>query len=50
MTLHINEKFLKKLTRGLENDRKNLANIHQSTRIPQNRDFYWILLSKVENI
>ena len=54
MTLHINEKLEKKLTCGLENEMRNLAEhtnyIHQSTRMSQNRDFYWILLSKVENV
>ena len=43
-------KFEEKLTCGLENDMRNLAKFHQSTRKSQNWDFYWVLLSKVENI
>ena len=42
-------KFEKKLTFGLENDMKNLANFHQNTWKCQNWDFDGILLSKVEN-
>ena len=33
-------------TCGLENDMRNLANFHQSTRISQNLNFHWILLCK----
>ena len=43
-------KFEEKLTCGLENDMRNLANFHQSTLVCQNWDFDGILLSKVENV
>ena len=43
-------KFEEKVTCGLENDMKNLTNFHQSTQQSQNWDFYWVLLSKVENV
>ena len=36
MTLQNDEKFEEKLTRGLENDMRNLANFYQSTQKPQN--------------
>ena len=49
MTLKSDAKFGEKLTCGLENDMRNLANFHQSTRKCQNWDFDGILLSKVEN-
>ena len=42
--------FKEKVTCGLENDMKNLAKFHQSTQKSQNWDFYWVLLSKVENV
>ena len=42
-------KFEQKMTFGFENDMRNLANVHQRTRIFQNWDFHWILLHKVEN-
>ena len=44
------KKFEKKLTWGLENDTRNFANFHQSTRKFQNWDFDGILLSQVENV
>ena len=50
MTLECDAKFEKKLTCGLENDIRNLANFHQCTRKSQNWDFHWVLLCKVENI
>ena len=50
MTLECNAKFEEKLTRGLENDMRNLANFRQSTQNSQNWDFHWILLHKVENV
>ena len=50
MTLECDAKFEEKLTCGLENDMRNLANFHQSTRKSQNWDFDGILLSKVENV
>ena len=43
-------KFEEKLTCGLENEMRNMANFHQSTRKSQNWDFNGILLSKVENV
>ena len=49
MPLKSDAKFEEKLTCGLENDMRNLANFHQSTRKSRNWDFDGILLSKVEN-
>ena len=43
MTLESDSKFEEKLTCGLENNMKNLANFHQSTWKSQNWDFAWIL-------
>ena len=43
-------KFEEKLTCGLENDMRNLANFYQSTRKSQNWDFGGILSSKIENV
>ena len=43
-------KFEEKLTCGLENDMRNLANFHQSTRKCQNWDFDGMFLSKVEKV
>ena len=43
-------KFEEKLTCGMENDIRNLANFHQSTQKPQNWEFDGILLSKVEHV
>ena len=50
MILENDAKFGEKLTFGLENDMTNLAKFHQSTRKSQNWDFYWLLLSKLENV
>ena len=50
MKLNGDAKFKEKLTCGLENDMRNLANFHQSTGMCQNRDFHETLLSKIENI
>ena len=50
MALECDAEFEEKLTCGLENDMKNLANFHQSTRKSQNWDLDGILLSKVENV
>ena len=50
MTLECDAKFQEKLTRGLENDMRNLANFHQSTRNSQNWDFHGILLYRVQNL
>ena len=44
------EKKTNKLTCGLENDVRNLANIHQITWKCPDWDFDGILLSKVENV
>ena len=49
MTLNSHSKSEEKLTCGLENGMRNLANFHQNTWKCQNLDFYNILLSKVEN-
>ena len=50
MKLESDAKVAKKLTYCLENDMRNLANFYHSTRKSQNWDFYWVLLSKVENL
>ena len=50
MTLNSDAKFQEKLTGGLENDIRNLANLHQSTRMSQNWDSDGVLLSNVENV
>ena len=44
MTLECDSNFEEKLTCGLENDMRNQANFHQSTRNLQNWGFHWILL------
>ena len=50
MTLKSDAKFEEKLTFCLENDMRNSANSHQSTRKCQNWNFDGILLFKVENV
>ena len=50
MILRNDAKFKEKLTCGLENDMRNLANFHQSTQKCQNWDVDRILLTKVEKI
>ena len=50
MTLKSDAKFEEKLTCCLENDMRNLANFHQSTRKCQNWTFKGMLLSNVENV
>ena len=50
MTLESDAKFEEKITFGLENNIKNLANFHQSNCKSQNGDLNGIILSKVENI
>ena len=50
MALKIDAKFEVKLTCGLENDMRNLADFQQSKQKSQNWDFYWVLLSEVENV
>ena len=50
MILESDAKFEEKVTCSLKNDMKNLANFHQSTQKSQYWDFYWVLLSKVENV
>ena len=49
MTLKSHAKFEEKLTCGLENDMRNLANFYQNTWKCQNWYFHGILLFKVEN-
>ena len=43
-------KFVEKLTCGLKNDMRNLADFHKRTWKCQNWDFDGILLSKVEKV
>ena len=50
MTLKSDAKFEEKLTCGLENDLRNLADFHQSTWKSPNWDFGGILIYKEENI
>ena len=50
MTLKSDAKFEEKLTCGLENDIRNLANFYQSTRKCQNQDFDGTLWFKVDNV
>ena len=50
MTLKSDAKFEEKLTCGLENDMRNMANFHQSTWKPKGWDFDGIFLPKVENL
>ena len=50
MTLNSDAKFEEKLTCDLEHDMRKLENFHKSSLKPQNWDFEWILLSKVENV
>ena len=50
MKMKSDAKFEEKLTCRLENDMRNLANFHQSTRKCQNWNFDGIFLYKVENV
>ena len=50
MTLESDAKIKEKLTCGLENNMRNLANFHQSTQKSQNWDFDGILLSRLKNV
>ena len=50
MTLQCDTKFEEKLTCGLENHMRNLANFYQIIQQSQNSDPDGILLPKVENI
>ena len=50
MKVECDAKFEEKMTCGLENDVKNLANVHQGTQNSQSWDFQWMLLYKVENV
>ena len=50
MTLKTDVKFEEKLTCGLTNDVRNLANFHQKTQKCQNWDFDGVLLIKLENV
>ena len=49
MTLECDAKFEERLTCGLKNEIRNLANFHQSTQNSQNWGFHWILLYNAEN-
>ena len=49
MILKSHAKFEEKLTCGLQNEMKNLANFHQNTWKCQNWYFHKIFLSKIEN-
>ena len=42
MTLKGDSKFKEKLTFGLENDMRNMADSHQSTRKSQKVSFEWV--------
>ena len=42
--------FKEKMTRGLENDIRNLVNFHASSRKSENLHFNGLLLSKVYNV
>ena len=50
MTLECDAKFEEKLSCGLENDMRNLANFHQSTSKSPKWGIDGVLLSKVENV
>ena len=50
MTLKSEAKFEEKLTCGLKNDMRNLANFHQNTGKCKYWDFHRVLFSKVENV
>ena len=50
MTLESDAKLEEKLTCGLKNDMRNLANFHQSILKSQNWDFDGVLLYRVENV
>ena len=49
MTMKSDAKFEEKLTCGLENDMRNMANFYQNTRKCQNWTLDGVLLYKVEN-
>ena len=49
MILKLHAKFEEKLTCRLENNMRNLTNVHQNTWKFKNWDFDGILLSKTEN-
>ena len=53
IVLKVDAKFEGKLTRASRNDMRHFANFHQSTFESlniKNWDFYWVFLSKVENV
>ena len=50
MTLESDAKLEEKLTCGLKNDMRNLANFHLSIFKSQNWDFDGVLLYRVENV
>ena len=50
MTLERDAKFEEKVTCGLKNNMRNLANFHQITQKSHNWDFDGVVLSKVKNV
>ena len=50
MTLKGDTKFKGKLTRGLQNDIRNLVNFHMSSRKSENLHFDGFLLSKASKV
>ena len=51
MALKTDIKFERKLTCASKNDMKNFANFHQSViRKSEKLNFYWVFLSKIENV
>ena len=50
MALKSDAKFKGKVVCGLENDKRNLTNFHQSTQKSHNWDLDGILFSKVKNV
>ena len=48
MILESDAKFEEKVTCGLGNDMRNLANFQQRTQKSQNWDYYWVLFKKLE--
>ena len=50
MTLKVYAIFKEKLTGGLKNDIRDLANFHASNRKPENVHFYGFVLSKAYKV
>ena len=48
MILESDAKFEEKVTCGLGNDMRSLANFQQRTEKSQNWDYYWVLFKKLE--